>query len=631
MNKKIFLILKLLPKIGYGNFLYMIYYTLSLKFKLRKSLFKNSSYKLEQNFYNIKKINYNPKLDKCLNVNKILLQANNILINKFTFYSNDIFLMDSNCLWFFDPYSKKMLHSYVQSKHWCDINEFDLNTGDIKNLWEISRFDWAITLAKAFCVSNDQKYINKLEKLLNDWCIANPYNIGVNWKCGQEVSIRIMKLFYVSLILGELHNISEVLFDFIYKHLIRINANVKYAIVQNNNHGTSETAALYIGSLWLLNQKNNNLLTSEKKKKLKRLESKGRDLLINRINRLVLIDGSFAQKSTNYHRVVIDTMSFVFTGMNEFPVKAFNKDILDKLDALGKWLLDMICNGNGAVFNLGANDGALFEKLHELDYRDYRPSIQLYIGLLKKQLVWDEIEVLAPLIWRNIDYKNFIKNENLNDINSIKDGEFVIMEFEDIKLLVNAKQDNFRPSNDILHLDLFYQGCNIILDTGSFSYNSEESSKFKSIAAHNTLQFGNDEPMPRISRFLNGKWIKVIGDTSIFCNNYQLSWQGNYTDYKGNYHNRKVIIDKELKELIIIDDFKSNILNQKVTLSFHLITDFEKYVTITCKNEKDEELQEFFSVAEHSLYYMNKENISKKYFISREQEGSFITTIKFKK
>ena len=70
----------------------------------------------------------------------------------------------------------------------------------------------------------------------------SPY-LGVNWKCGQEASIRV-----IHLIMGpfkSLKNPSNALIQLIITHLKRIEPTTSYAIGQSNNHGTSE-GALYL-------------------------------------------------------------------------------------------------------------------------------------------------------------------------------------------------------------------------------------------------------------------------------------------------------------------------------------------------------------------------------------------------
>ena len=80
------------------------------------------------------------------------------------------------------------------------------------------------------------------------------------------------------------------------KHLKRIESNIFYSIVQDNNHGISEASGLFMGGLWLENNSKNykNLGKKYKKKDEKWLE--------NRLDKLIEKDGSFSQHSTNYHR-----------------------------------------------------------------------------------------------------------------------------------------------------------------------------------------------------------------------------------------------------------------------------------------------------------------------------------------
>lgn len=79
-----------------------------------------------------------------------------------------------------------------------------------------------------------------------------------------------------------------------------------------------------------------------------------------------------------------------------------------------------------------------------------------------------------------------------------------------------------------------------MLGSGTYSYNStaEVAGHFKSIEAHNTVQFGQREQMPRISKFLLGKWIVAdeIGDVTTVGDT--LRWSGRYTDAWGNTHRR---------------------------------------------------------------------------------------------
>ncbi len=103
-----------------------------------------------------------------------------------------------------------------------------------------------------------------------------------------------------------------------------------------------------------------------------------------------------------------------------------------------------------------------------------------------------------------------------------------------------------RPSQcDLLHVDLFYQGINILRDGGTFGYNCEQpwQDYFKSASAHNTVKFDDHDQMPRISRFLYGKWPKLSVRSN--CETRQPYVVAGFTDWKGCGHHRKVEVDEK--------------------------------------------------------------------------------------
>lgn len=620
------MILKVLPRLGFGNIFYMIYYRLTLKIGLRKLRFKGG--KLPQGDFLVPMANEkkkNPIFDEFSP--QILNKADNIIAGFFTYYHYHKFNLGKIPNWFYDPFSKRELYKTIRTKHWTEINEFDLNTGDIKNLWEISRFDWVTDLVRAYAVSEDEKYLDRLRELLNNWSEQNPVNFGVNWRCGQETSIRVMKLFYAQMIIGGLRKITPELFEWIYAHLERIDGNIRYAIAQDNNHGTSEAAGLYIGALWLLNQSVN--IPVIKNNQLVYYKRKGRRILEDRIRRLILQDGTFSQKSTNYHRVVMDTMSFVLFGMRKFEEPRFSQPVQDKLGKLGEWLLQMVCSDRGEVPNLGANDGAMFETLHSMDYRDYRPSLQLYYALLGKVRIWRDVFLDEPLLWRGIKLKKLSPMEPIGSGNTIKDNEFIQMTHKDILINIKATQANFRPENDVLNIDIWYKGQNVLMDSGTYSYNSVDSFYFKSIKAHNTLQFGEGEPMPKISRFLNGSWI-TVNVAKIVDHGGEIRWEGEYTDYKKNKHRRIIAINKEDNAVELTDIFESTLQGVKY-LRFHTPILAQGLIKFSCINAKNEQVEAETLEAEHSLYYMEKAAHHVYCFKSTANKDTLRTRIQFLK
>lgn len=621
--KKLLLIADTVARLGIRNVLYIFYYRLSIKSGMRKKMFKESAIASGTFFKDIDGIRkdleeYRPA---------IIQNANAILAGEFTYFHYHQFKLGEIPNWFYDPFSKEELDSEIRNRHWTQINEFGLNTGDVKNLWEISRFDWVTDLARAYSTTKENKYLTRLNELLNDWSENNPVNMTINWQCGQETSIRVMKLFNASVVLDSVEGITLALWKLIFQHVERINGNIQYAIAQDNNHGTSEAAGLYVGSLWLLNQGRD--IDKEKRSILTQYKKKARRILEGRIKKLVLRDGTFAQKSVNYHRVVVDTMSFVLYAMLRYNEPVFTSGIQKKLENLGNWLLQMISSAEGDAPNFGPNDGAMLETLHSADYRDFRPSLQLYFSLVRSERVWNEPSVSEPLLWRKIEPTSLKRKENAGSVTKIFDSEFIQFVHENIVVRVKATQDNFRPGNDVLHLDIWYKGVNVLLDSGTYSYNSSLSDYFNSISAHNSVQFGEDEPMPKISRFLNGKWIKVKNEIGIVDNDSVVQWEGSYKDYKGREHRRHILLDKQEKELKIVDFFNSKKRDMSKTLRFHVVNEWKNYINISCIDGNSQPLAAQEMVADHSLYYMGKRSHRMCQFEQRGRKGEFRTVIKF--
>ena len=389
-------------------------------------------------------------------------------------------------------------------RDWWLIPDFDPAVGDIKLIWELSRFDWVLAYAQQARAGNS-KSLERLNNWLNDWCQHNPPYKGPNWKCGQEASIRVMHLAMAGVILEQVKTPTKALADLIELHLQRITPTISYAMAQDNNHGTSEAAALFIGGSWL-----------EKlgRPRGAKWTAAGRKWLENRAIRLIGEDGSFSQYSLNYHRVMLDTFSIVEVWRRQLSLPAFSPRWQQRAQAAAHWQYAMTNRWNGDGPNLGANDGARVLQLTDTDYRDFRPSIQLAFVLFagaraySDEGLWDQ-----PLRWLGLAAPQLALPDPKSKV--FDQGGFALLCDGDAKVLLRYPRFRFRPSQaDALHLDLWLKGRNLLRDAGTYSYNTEARwlSYFPGTASHNTIQFDDRDQMPRLSRFLFGDWLK----TSVF-------------------------------------------------------------------------------------------------------------------
>jgi len=448
---------------------------------------------------------------------------------------------------------------------WWRIPDFDLALGDVKGIWELSRFEWALKFARNFLVDpvNRARHINWLNEWLADWCKKNPPYFGPNWKCGQEASFRVLHLAITAILLGQFENTSKSLLDFIRTHLRRIEPTLSYAIGQDNNHGTSEAAALFVGSSWLQ-------LNGRYDRETRRWSSKGRYWLEERVDALIDDEGSFSQYSTNYHRVLVDTLSIVEVVRRRARVEKFSDAFYGRAKAAIEWLYTFLIPENGRVSNIGANDGAHLMALALTPYEDYRPSVQLAALIffdsraIMQPGPWDEPALLLGLaspehtepILTASRFRNFSKG-----------GYVVIRNDERTHLTLRYPRYRFRPSHaDALHVDLWRNGKNLLRDGGSYSYSDLDAVEyFSGIKAHNSIELDDRDQMPKLSRFLYGRWLQAT-EAKVDPIEGGFSVTAGYNDWLGGYHQRILVLKND--ELLVTDEVKG--FKQRAVLRWRL-------------------------------------------------------------
>lgn len=401
--------------------------------------------------------------------------------------------------WLANPFTGQRVAKPERS--WWEIPDFDPAVGDIKLIWELSRMDWVLAFAQQ-ARNGDTEALARLNDWLADWCAHNPPFRGPNWKCGQEASMRVMHLAMAAMILGQVQQPTPGLRDLVRLHLQRIAPTVQYAMAQDNNHGTSEAAALFIGGSWLA-----ALGMAEGA----RWQQAGRRWLENRAARLIGVNGSFSQYSLNYHRVMLDTFCMAEVWRRHMALPAFSLRLRERARASSQWLHHMVNPINGDGPNLGANDGARLLQLSDSAYRDYRPSVQLAMALFADEGAYAQDGPWNhPLHWLGVPVPQVTALQPGSRV--AHDGGFAMLRCGVAMALLRYPRFRFRPSQaDALHLDLWLEADNLLRDAGSYSYNTEPQwlNYFGGTASHNTVQFDDRDQMPRLSRFLFCDWLKT--------------------------------------------------------------------------------------------------------------------------
>jgi hypothetical protein len=385
--------------------------------------------------------------------------------------------------------------------HWSSISDF--KGGDIKIVWELNRFAFVYDLVRIYWRTGDEKYAELFWELIGNWKDNNPPNKGVNWKCGQETTFRTMAWCWGYYgFFNSRHSTPDkiaMLTGMIYFSGERIEKNIGYALNQRNNHSLSEAVGLWtIGILF------------PELKKSNRWRERGKKLIQKLIPELFNDEGVFTQNSFNYHRLALHDLIWAFR-LSEINNDGFNEDIHGRFRKAADVLYKMQDDTTGFLPNYGANDGALILPLSSCDYRDYRPVLQSSFYFFDKKRVYSEGPWDEDLLWLfgPDSLQSMIRGGTKEDLNLEDTGYYIIRSPRGF-LFTRCGKHIYRPGQgDMLHVDIWYDGHNIAIDPGSYSYNAPPpwDNGFGPTSYHNTVTVDDRNQMDTYGKFLVFPWV----------------------------------------------------------------------------------------------------------------------------
>ena len=637
------LIYQILKNMGWRYFRYRIWYELRKKTGLLKRDFPTNPEKKqwisledwkksEPHFFfesrEKLKIHRNPteKLKAKFNKNKSGI---------FTFFSSIDFELGQEYNWITNPENS---FNYPLN-HWTEIQDFSTESGDIKYVWEKSRFSFIYSIIR-YDYHFQQDQADFVFSEIKSWILANPINQGPNWRCSQEISLRVLNWTFALNYYKNSNWLSEELFQeiqhAIYWHMRHVYSNINFSrIAVRNNHAITETLTLYLIGLLMP-----HFEEADKWKK------QGKKWFEEEIAYQIYEDGTFLQFSMNYHRVVIQLLTWALY-LSEKNNEEFSEATYKKAQKSLQFL--MVCQDEktGQLPNYGANDGALFFPFNDSDYRDYRPQLNALFYYFKKSNYILEAELKEDTLWYSYGFvSEKIQNIDTNqttaqrastdsglgkfsqDFGSFFRGKF---EFNNGGYYIFKEQNSFsfircgnhkdRPSQaDNLHLDIWVNGENILRDSGSYKYNTDQESMryFNGTSSHNTIMLGDNDQMKKGPRFIWFDWTQAIKSKTIETNEY-FEFTGEISAFKhlkkGIIHKRIVRKYKNKLKWIITDEVNDN-LNLPLVQIWNPGKSFLKNYFISSSDKNGNILKENFSDSWYSGYYGLKEKTNQLVFSS---------------
>lgn len=434
------------------------------------------------------------------------------------------------------------------NRHWSVISDFD--SGDIKFVWEASRFSVVFPLVRAYAASRDSKYATAFWNLIADWAKNNPPHLGPNWKCGQEASFRVMAWCFGLYAFRGQSTPDQIaqLVTMIAAHGDRIEGNIDYAQSQNNNHGVSEGVGLWtIGTLF------------PELKAGHRWAQIGKRVIEDEIQKQVFADGSYAQFSPNYQRVMLHDAIWALR-LGELVGDRFSDQTYEKVSKSVEFLLGLLDYTSGQMPNHGANDSALILPLNDADPIDFRPALQAAHYLVHRKRIFADCD--EDLVW--LFGEEAVSNPSaaiegpiVHKPLSAPIGGYYTLREANSWMMIRCADYPARPHHaDQLHIDFWWRGINILCDAGTYLYNGDPpwNNGLATTAVHNTVIVDGRDQMTPYSRFLWLDW-----SSGVVHHHTPAYWEGSHNGYEQLdapvTHRRAV---KRLDEVwVIVDDLIS--------------------------------------------------------------------------
>ena len=373
---------------------------------------------------------------------------------------------------------------------------------DIRPLWEANRW------AELPCLALEGRG-HDIAPWTEAWMVANPPYFGPNWGCGQEAALRGLHLALACQINGTAPPRAAMA-----SLARRIGANPSYALAQDNNHPISEAAGLLVCGLSLQDAG---------------LAARGARRLDTSIARLVAEDGSFAQASPAYHRLLLDVMAVTQWLREKGPPAA--PLTLRRMAAATIWLHRLACPQTGRLPRIGHQDGSHVADLSGAGPDDARPSLE------RAARIFCNASAGSPDDPGCTAMGLALPTARLSAAGEWRSAGFLGRRAGNGRAILRTGPLRFRPGHaDLLHLDVWAGSVNLLRDGGTGAYNPADPgwiNLFQGTAAHNTIRFDGEDQMPRLGPFLFSHWPEAG----------ELPDGGWLRDRRGRTHTREVFAE----------------------------------------------------------------------------------------
>ena len=375
--------------------------------------------------------------------------------------------------------------------------EFAL-VGDHKVIWELNRHQHLVTLAKAWLLTKDEKYVHELMAQWRSWMKANPYPLGINWGSTLEIAFRSLSWMWVDHLLADTPQHTEFRADVLPALAFHGRYIERYlsTYFSPNTHLLGEAVAMFfIGTLY------------PQMPHASHWKQAGWKIVLHEAGRQVRPDGVYFEQSLYYHVYALDLFLYarLLAAQNDAPIPAAYDGVLLQMLNVVEALAQA-----GPAEGFGDDDGGrLFNPRRNRTEHMTDPLAvgalaynrdDLAAARLTEESIWLFGErAVAELAQRQT--KPALQSAAFKD-----GGLYVLADAEPCAqtMVIDAGPQGVGRCGhghaDALSVRLTMNGAHWLVDSGSGVYISSDPADrnaFRSTSAHNTMRVdGLDQAVP---------------------------------------------------------------------------------------------------------------------------------------
>ena len=359
--------------------------------------------------------------------------------------------------------------------------------GDSRVIWELSRHQHLVTLAKAFRLTGDRRYVDEFLRQKRHWEAENPYPIGINWASSLEVAFRSLSLLWSYYLLQSSPGVPDLRGEWLRSLAVHGRHIERYlsTYFSPNTHLLGEGVGLFfLGVLCP------ELAAATRWKAL------GWEIILRESERQILSDGFHFERSTYYHVYALDFFQHaaVLAALNNIPLPKSLEERIEKMlyalsllgrgappprfgDDDGGRLFDPRRNRSEHLLDPLATGAILF---HRGDFKAVAAGLrEETLWLLGEEGVrqWDQLEATPVLL----------------DSAALAEAGYYLLTSAESQLVIDAgplgSGSGGHGHADSLSICLRAHGHSLLIDPGTSQYTGPAGTRdlFRATAMHNTL------------------------------------------------------------------------------------------------------------------------------------------------